>query len=45
MAVSLVSWENMKDFLALFILVRGYKLLLLAVFESLQALSNFNDIP
>lgn len=45
MAVSMVNWENMKDFLVLFILVKGYKLLLLAVLKSLRALSDFNAIP
>jgi len=44
MAVSMVSWENMKDFVVLFVLVRGHKVLLLAEFQSLQALPNFNDI-
>lgn len=44
MPVSMVSWENMKDFLVLFALVRGHTFLLLAEFQSLQALLDFNDI-
>lgn len=40
----MVSWENMKEFLVLFVHVRGHKLLLLAELQSLQALPNFNDI-
>jgi len=44
MAVSMVSWENMKDFLLLFVLIRGHKVLLLAEFQTLQVLPDFNDI-
>lgn len=40
----MLSWENMKDFLVLFVLVRDHKVLLLAEFQSLQVLPNFTDI-